>query len=49
MTACAGGELLAKHVTGGALPSYAPALSPDRFDDPHYLDAFEGAADAGQM
>ena len=49
MTACAGGELLAKHVTGDALPSYAPALSPARFDDPRYLDAFEGAADAGQM
>ena len=47
MTACAG-EVLAD-VTGGALPSYAPALSPDRFDDPHYLDAFGGAADMSQM
>ena len=28
MTACAGGELLAKHVTGDALPSYAQPLAP---------------------
>ena len=50
MTACAGGELLAAHVTQSPLPHYSDALAPARFDDPAYL---EGCADAaaasGQM
>jgi glycine/D-amino acid oxidase-like deaminating enzyme len=36
MASCAAGELLAKHVTGAALPHYAPAFSPARYDDPTY-------------
>jgi glycine/D-amino acid oxidase-like deaminating enzyme len=49
MSACAGGELLAAHVTGGALPSYAEALSPNRYDDPEYLPSFGDARTAGQI
>ena len=49
MGACAGGELLAAHVRGGALPAYACAFHPGRFDDPRYLDAFTGDAAAGQL
>jgi glycine/D-amino acid oxidase-like deaminating enzyme len=36
MAACAAGELLAAHVTGGALPAYAPAFAPARYADPAY-------------
>jgi len=36
MAAAACGELLAAHVTGGALPSYAPAFAPARYADPDY-------------
>lgn len=49
MAACAGGELLAAHVMGTALPEHAAALAPARFDDPHYLDAFADSGDAGQL
>ncbi|MFO7680840.1 MAG: FAD-dependent oxidoreductase [Chloroflexota bacterium] len=36
MAALAAGELLATHVTGGALPAYAPAFALSRYDDPAY-------------
>jgi glycine/D-amino acid oxidase-like deaminating enzyme len=36
MAACAGGELLAAHVMGAALPTYAPAFLPSRYADPTY-------------
>ena len=36
MGSCAGGELLAAHVTGGALPPWADAFSLSRYDDPAY-------------
>jgi sarcosine oxidase, subunit beta len=36
MAALAAGELLAAHVTGGALPAYAPAFAFSRYDDPAY-------------
>lgn len=49
MTSCAGGELLAAHVTGAALPSYAQALAPARYDDRNYLAPFADAMAAGQM
>ncbi len=35
MASLAAGELLAAHVTGTALPDYAPAFSPRRYTDPH--------------
>jgi glycine/D-amino acid oxidase-like deaminating enzyme len=41
MAACAGGELVAAHVTGTTLPGYAPAFAPDRYDDPAYLRRIE--------
>lgn len=50
MASHAAGELLATHMTGGALPSYAAALSPRRYADPEYrrrLDAWD--AKAGQL
>jgi glycine/D-amino acid oxidase-like deaminating enzyme len=41
MAGCAGGELLAAHVTGSALPDYAPAFALARYDDPAYLRRIE--------
>ena len=49
MTACAAGELLADHVTGGALPEYAPAFLLERYEDPDYLGRFADAGSAGQI
>ena len=36
MAAMGAGDLLAAHVTGGALPAYAPAFTLSRYDDPAY-------------
>jgi len=36
MAACAAGELLAAHVTGGELPSYAPWFLLQRYEDAEY-------------
>lgn len=49
MAACAAGELLAAHITGGALPHYAPAFALDRYDDPHYQALLERWGDEGQL
>ena len=49
MGACAGGELLAAHVSGASLPAYAAAFHPARFDDPGYLDAFVSDGADGQL
>ena len=49
MGACAGGELLAAHVCGTALPTYAAAFHPARFDEPRYLDAFANEGGDGQL
>lgn len=40
MAACAAGELLAAHVTGTALPDYAPAFMLERYEDDGYLAQF---------
>lgn len=48
MAACAAGELAALHVTGGALPSYAAAFGPGRFDDPSYAERV-AMIDSGQL
>lgn len=37
MAACGAAMLLADHLTGRALPAYAPALLLSRYDDPAYL------------
>ncbi len=49
MAACAGGELLAAHVTGGSLPAYAPAFLPSRYDDPAYLTRVAEWGASGQL
>lgn len=49
MTACAAGELLAAHVTGAELPSYASAFTLDRYQDPAYLVQFAGRDSSGQI
>jgi len=37
MSACAAGELLATHISGGPLPAYASAMSLSRYGDPSYI------------
>jgi len=49
MAACAAGELLAAHVVGAPLPSYAPAFSIERYSDPDYLAVLESWSDSGQL
>jgi glycine/D-amino acid oxidase-like deaminating enzyme len=49
MTACAAGELLATYITGGELPSYAPAFSLDRYQDPQYQKLLANWTDSGQL
>ena len=50
MAAAAAGELLAAHVTGGALPDYAPAFDLRRYDDPVYQALLAGwSATKGQL
>lgn len=49
MSACAAGELLAAHIAGISLPSYAPAFSPARYDDPEYQKRLENWGDSGQL
>ncbi|HEX2500584.1 MAG TPA: FAD-binding oxidoreductase [Methylomirabilota bacterium] len=50
MASCAGGELLAAHVTGAALPDYAPAFTLARYDDPGYVRRIEAwGATTGQI
>jgi hypothetical protein len=49
MAACGAGELLAAHITGSKLPSYAPAFSLDRYDDPEYEKIFADWGDSGQL
>jgi glycine/D-amino acid oxidase-like deaminating enzyme len=48
MAAPAAGELVARHVVGAELPTYAGAMLASRFDDPAYLSGFEGL-DPGQL
>jgi sarcosine oxidase, subunit beta len=49
MAACAAGELLALHLTGQALPPYAPAFLLERYADPAYLGSIAGIEDFGQL
>jgi glycine/D-amino acid oxidase-like deaminating enzyme len=49
MSACGIGELLAAHVTGQELPSYAPAFSLSRYDDPAYTKELETWGESGQL
>jgi glycine/D-amino acid oxidase-like deaminating enzyme len=49
MAACAAGELLAAHVCGHALPSYAPAFLLSRYEDPEYQTLLATWGDEGQL
>lgn len=49
MAACAAGELVALHATGGALPAYAPAFALERYQDHAYRALFDAQSDSGQL
>ena len=49
MSSNVAGELVATHVTGGALPSYAPAFALSRYEDPAYAALVERWGDSGQL
>ena len=49
MSACGVGELLAKHITGKALPNYAYAFELSRYDDPEYQKMLEKWDESGQL
>jgi sarcosine oxidase, subunit beta len=49
MAACGAGELLTAHITKSALPDYARAFLPSRYDDPEYLRLLETWGDVGQL
>lgn len=49
MASCAAGELLAAHLTGSPLPSYAPAFTLKRYQDPEYQKLLEKWGDTGQL
>lgn len=49
MAACASGELLAAHVTGAALPTYAAAFLFSRYDDPVYQQRVAAWGATGQL
>jgi glycine/D-amino acid oxidase-like deaminating enzyme len=49
MASCAGGELIARHITGTALPDYAPAFLLSRYEDVAYNALLERWGDGGQL
>jgi sarcosine oxidase, subunit beta len=49
MASCAGGELVAAHVTGSALPDYALAFALSRYDDPGYMERIAACRATGQI
>ena len=49
MAACAGGDLLARHVCGATLPAYAPAFLLSRYQDPDYCQRLAHWGDGGQL
>ena len=49
MSGCAAGDLLAAHVTGTALPSYAPAFELSRYADGDYTKRLEQWSESGQL
>jgi len=49
MAACGSGELLAAHLTGSELPSYAPWFILERYEDPGYQKLLEDWDDSGQL
>ena len=49
MASCAGGELIARHVTGAPLPDYAPAFLLSRYQDAAYCALLDRWGDGGQL
>jgi glycine/D-amino acid oxidase-like deaminating enzyme len=49
MAACAAGELIARHITGGDMPSYSPAFLPQRYQDPAYQQKLENWGEDYQL
>jgi glycine/D-amino acid oxidase-like deaminating enzyme len=49
MASCAAGELLAAHISGGTLPSYASAFSVERYKDTDYQKLLENWGESGQL
>lgn len=49
MASCAGGELLARHITESALPDYARAFLLSRYQDPAYCALLDNWGDGGQL
>jgi glycine/D-amino acid oxidase-like deaminating enzyme len=49
MAASAAGELLAAHIIGSDLPSYAPAFALERYQDPVYQQYLENWGESGQL
>jgi glycine/D-amino acid oxidase-like deaminating enzyme len=49
MSACGVGELLAAHVTGTQLPTFAPDLALARYDNPEYMKTLESLGSSGQL
>ncbi len=49
MAACAAGDLLARHISGAALPDYAPAFLLGRYGEPAYQARLATWGDGGQL
>ena len=49
MAGCGAGELLAAHLTGSALPHYAPAFILERYENPDYQKLLETWGESGQL
>lgn len=49
MSSCAAGELVAMHVAGAELPSYAPAFRLERYQDPAYQALLDNWGSSGQI
>jgi glycine/D-amino acid oxidase-like deaminating enzyme len=49
MASCAGGELIARHVTNAPLPDYAPAFLLSRYQNPEYISQIDRWGDGGQL
>ena len=49
MAAPAAGELIAAQIAGGALPDYASAFAPSRYDDPEYQQRLASWGSTGQL
>ena len=49
MASCAGGELIARHITGAPLPDYAPAFLLSRYQNDEYIKLLDRWGDGGQL